>query len=88
LRDFLSHIRADRENLPKLLQQGDQVNVERTAHRMKGSSLMVGAVGLVAACGDIEQSGRDGDMTGASEKMTALDLAIKQLETHLADRYL
>jgi|GEM_PF-3940846 len=88
LRDFLSHIRADRENLPKLLQQGDQVNVERTAHRMKGSSLMVGAVGLAAACGDIEQSGRDGDMTGASEKMTALDLAIKQLETHLADRYL
>lgn len=87
LQSFLSHIRTDRDKLTKMLQQDDQVNVARTAHRMRGSSLMVGAIDLVAACGDFEQSVRDGDMSGAGKKMATLNMAIKQIEAHLEDEY-
>jgi PAS domain S-box-containing protein len=83
LQDFQSHIRADRAELLEILEQDDQANVERTAHRMKGSSRMVGAKDLANACAIIEQAARDGDMAGARAARIALDEAFKQLEAYL-----
>jgi len=85
LHDFQSHIRADRTKLLEMLEQGDQVNVERTAHRMKGSSLMVGAKDLASACIAIEQAAREGNMDGTRVGMTSLDEAFKRFETHFAE---
>lgn len=84
LRDFQAHIRADSAKLLDQLQQGDRAKVESTAHRMKGSSRMVGAHDLATACAAIEQAARNGDMAGASAAKTSLDEAIRQLEVYLA----
>lgn len=85
LSDFQSHIRTDYFKLVEMLEQGDQVNVERTAHRMKGASRMVGARVLADTCAVIEQSARAGDMAGARKAHSSLEESIEQLEKHLAE---
>lgn len=84
LQDFLTHIRADYIKLDDVLKQGDQQNIERAAHRMKGSSRMVGASALADACAAIEQSARAGDIPGARNVQPALQASIEQLERFLA----
>jgi PAS domain S-box-containing protein len=84
LQNFLSHIRADHLKLSEMFEQGEQVNVEDTAHRMKGASRMVGATYLAKACEAIEHAARNGDMTKAGNAKAALDEALDQLETFLA----
>jgi two-component system sensor histidine kinase EvgS len=83
LQDFMSHIRADHTKLLQMLEQGDQTNVENTAHRMKGSSRMVGAGDMANACAAIEQAAHNGDMSGARIARTTLDAAIQLIEAHL-----
>lgn len=85
LRDFQSHLCADRARLPAMLAQGDQDNVERTAHRMKGSCRIVGAKALAEACAAIEQAARRGNMDSARAAIAGLDEAIKRFETHFAE---
>lgn len=85
LRDFQSHLCADRARLTAMLDQDDQANVERTAHRMKGSCRMVGAKALAEACAAIEQAARRGNMDGARAAIAGLDEAVKRIETHLAE---
>ncbi|MFA5170031.1 MAG: ATP-binding protein [Sulfuriferula sp.] len=83
LRDFLSHIRADHSKLSEMLKRGDRTNVESTAHRMKGSSRMVGAMNLEKPCEAIEHAARNDDMVKASTAKVALDEALDQLEAFL-----
>lgn len=85
LRDFQSHFRADHAKLLERLEQDNQADVERMAHRMKGSSRMVGAKGLANVCAIIEQAARNGDMAGARAARTALDEAIRHFETYLIE---
>ena len=85
LRDFQTHIHADRTKLLEMLEQDDRASVEHTAHRMKGSSRMVGAADMARACGAIEQAARAMDMAGARAVITALDEAIERLQAHCAD---
>lgn len=85
LHDFQVHIRADLARLLETLEQGDQANAHNTAHRMKGSSQMVGARDLAKACAAIEQAARDGNMAAARAAMSALDEAVRQLEASLAE---
>lgn len=84
LKDFLSHIRADRASLSAMLARGDRALVESTAHRMKGSSRIVGATRLAAICETIEHAARDGDMSKAGAAEAELDAALEQLETFLS----
>ncbi len=83
LHDFQAHFRADHAKLLALLEQGNPADVERTAHRMKGASRMVGAKDLANVCATIEQAARDGDMAGARASRTAFDAALRQLESYL-----
>jgi PAS domain S-box-containing protein len=85
LHDFQSHIRADRAKLLEALEQGDPANIERTAHRMKGSCRMVGAMHLAKACADIEQAAHDDDIALARAARLALDEAFLRLEAYLAE---
>ena len=82
LHDFQAHLRADRVHLGDMLEQRDGVKGERTAHRMKGSSQMVGAMDIAHACAVIEQAVRDGKLADACAAMAGLDEGIKRLEAH------
>jgi two-component system, NarL family, sensor histidine kinase EvgS len=84
LLEFGVHLRNDRATLLEVLKRGDQASVEQTAHRMKGSSSMVGAKDLATACAAIEHAARDGDLASARAAEAALDEAIMRLETHLS----
>ena len=84
LRDFQAHLCADRIHLGEMLEQGDHLNGERTAHRMKGSSRMVGATDIGNACAVIEQAVREGKLTEAHLALAGLDAAIERLEAHCA----
>jgi signal transduction histidine kinase/DNA-binding NarL/FixJ family response regulator len=83
LKDFLSHIRADHMKLTVMFAQGDRGNVEHTAHRMKGSSRMVGAKSLAACCEAIELATRDDDMAKARSAKAELDEAFKELSDYI-----
>lgn len=85
LQDFQSHIRADHARLLEMLGLDDPANVEDTAHRMKGSCQMVGAMYMANACEVIEKTARNGDMAGARAAKVELDKAIRQLETYFAE---
>jgi two-component system sensor histidine kinase EvgS len=85
LKKFQSHLRVDLTQLLENLEQGDRVNVEGTAHRMKGSCRMMGATDMAGACATIEQNAREGNMDDAYDGMTRLNDAIKQFETYLAE---
>jgi PAS domain S-box-containing protein len=83
LKDFLSHMRADHLKLSAMFAQDDRVNLQSTAHRMKGSSRMVGAMSLAASCEAIEHAARNDDMAKARSAKSALDEALNELATYL-----
>lgn len=85
LKDFFSHICADYAKLIEMLESDDCTHVEDTAHRMKGSSRMVGAKYLATACEGIERVARNGNMDGARASKMALNNAIRQIETHFIE---
>ncbi|MBY0572061.1 MAG: PAS domain S-box protein [Undibacterium sp.] len=80
LLEFRTHIRYDYVSLNNWSKQGDWQNIQRTAHRMKGSSAMVGATHLVKACGAIEQMSKDKDIERAQIAITMLEEHIRELE--------
>jgi len=84
LQDFLSHMRADHLKLSAMFAQDDRANLESTAHRMKGSSRMVGAMSLAASCEAIEHAARNDDLARARSAKAALDQALDELATYLS----
>lgn len=83
LQDFLAYIRTDNLKLMKLLELGDKVNAERMAHRMKGSSRMVGAIQLTNIYASIEKASQSGDITNFQAIIAELNDAIQQFEACL-----
>ena len=83
-----------RESLPSCLarieaaaEAGDDAELRRVAHLLKGSSATLGASGLRLACQALEHSGRDGDspvdraaieqlQSIATEALTALQASL------------
>ena len=80
LREFLNHIRTDRSALTDMLAQKDCAALRSTAHRMKGSCNMVGAVRLSSACAGIEKIATTGDMNKVRMLVAELDSALIELE--------
>lgn len=86
LQDFHLHIRNDHTKLIKALNQDDLINVNRIAHRMHGSSRMVGSKYLAEMCAIIERAAREGDRAPVRAVAISLDEAIKQFESFLLSR--
>lgn len=89
LNEFIAYLCEDHRKLGDLLAHDDRVNVERAAHRMKGSSRMVGATELAHACLMIEQAAQREDMAAAKAAQKDLDVAIARFEDflrHTADQ--
>ncbi len=65
LQVFKLHNRADVADLRTALNEGNPTSVQRSAHRIKGASRMVGALELEGVCAAIERAAVQGDMHGA-----------------------
>jgi PAS domain S-box-containing protein len=86
LLDFMTQIRSDLAGLRASLTMQDFPACTRIAHRMKGSSGMVGARDLAAACGTMERAARQGSPEDAGAAKAAMERALERLEAHLAER--
>lgn len=84
LYDFQQYISADRGKLIEMLVQGDPLSVQYTAHRIKGSCLMVGATEMASAYATIEQTAMEGNIDGARTRMTELHDAFERFDSYLA----
>ena len=80
LREFLNHIRTDRIKLDEMLTQKDGAALRSTAHRMKGSCKMVGALRLSSACAEIEQVAASGDLNMVQVLIMELENALIELD--------
>lgn len=85
LMDFMSQSRSDFVTLRAALFQGDLPACTRIAHRMKGSSRMVGARDLAAACETMEHAVRQGNLDEAAAAQAAMLRALARLEAHLIE---
>lgn len=85
LLDFMTQTRSDRAGLRTALTMQDLPACMRIAHRMKGSSRMVGARDLAAACESMERAARQGSPQDVTDASAAIDRALQRLEAHVAD---
>lgn len=65
------------------VEHGDCDTVRREAHSMKGSSGNLGATGLATLLLEIENKGRDCDLTGVEELMVFVDKAYREVSASL-----
>jgi len=85
LTEFLTYIRGDNPKLIEALEQGEQANAERMAHRLKGSSRMVGATQLTKIYTFIELAAKGKELPNLPTMIVALNEAIQQYETCLLE---
>jgi len=85
LAEFLTYIRGDNPKLIEALEQGEQANAERMAHRLKGSSRMVGATQLTKIYTFIELAAKGKELPNLPTMIVALNEAIQQFETCLLE---
>jgi HPt (histidine-containing phosphotransfer) domain-containing protein len=84
LAQFSLHARADMEALRAAAAVRRLRDVAQGAHRVKGSSLAVGANGLAAAAECVEQAGRAGDLGLLDGALADMEREWERLEAHLA----
>lgn len=84
LQDFQQYISTDHDKLIEILEQGEPINVQHAAHRMKGSCRMVGATEMASAFATIEQMAKAGNIDGARIGMTKLNHAVERFDSYLA----
>ncbi|MFA5915844.1 MAG: ATP-binding protein, partial [Burkholderiales bacterium] len=84
LLDFMSQTRSDLAELEAAVAH-DLPACARIAHRVKGSSRMVGARELAAACEAMERAVRQGSPEDAGLAKAAMERARERLEAHLAE---
>lgn len=85
LRQFMQHLATDRTHLDDLLAQRDIAAVRSAAHRMKGSSRMVGAVPLGEICAALEDAARQEalDLDEVSALLLKLDAAMAEVQAYV-----
>lgn len=82
-RDFMAQTRSDVAALGAALTEQDLQGAVQIAHRMKGSSRMVGAQDLAEACEAMEHAARQGTPQETAGAKAAIARALKDLEAHL-----
>lgn len=86
LLDFMSYNEADLLNLATAQITLDYAACERIAHRMSGSSLLVGAQELATACASMERAARQERSEDLARARIAMDSAMQRLVAHVATR--
>ena len=85
LLDFMTQTRSDFAGLHTARTMHDLPACARIAHRMKGSSRMVGARDLAAACETMERAAQQCSPQDVASANAAIDRALQRLEAHVAD---
>lgn len=83
---FFAEVPARLDNLRHGVTENDPDRVTRAAHAMKGGAGNLGAVRVATLCGQLEQQGRDGDLTGAGTIVTALEAEVERVRALLEAR--
>ncbi|WP_197490399.1 hybrid sensor histidine kinase/response regulator [Halothiobacillus diazotrophicus] len=83
LDNFHLHIHADMRSLLDYAELGDSREIVQIAHRMKGSSRMVGATELAAACASIETTAKSANMGAIWREIPVLHQALEQFDAYL-----
>ena len=86
LEQFLESTRADVDALHAALGSGDLDELGRAAHRVKGSSRMIGAEPQGLAAEHVEHAARGGDAAGAKAAVPALEAEHARLVEWLRER--
>jgi HPt (histidine-containing phosphotransfer) domain-containing protein len=81
---FLSEYPHQLADLAAAIDQANPVVVERTAHALKGSIATFGAPPAVQAALSLEQAGRAGDLSHATELLAELQANLGVLHGELA----
>jgi PAS domain S-box-containing protein len=77
--------------LKEVLQRGDALNIVKTAHRLKGSSLNLGILSLAGLCKKIEMKGQNKDLSEMSSLIRQLEEDYERVHLELKNlqrRYL
>jgi histidine phosphotransfer protein HptB len=80
---FLDDYPQSLEKIREAVAAGDQNNLERQAHSLKGSVSTFGAQAAFDAAFELEKQGRSGDLTSASEGLLRLEQALSALKPEL-----
>lgn len=83
LNDFRRANDEDIAMLKRAVENSDIAEFTRAAHRIKGASAMVGAIGLSSVCEGLEKAGRANDWATVLDTMGAFDNACDQLNAFL-----
>lgn len=86
LLDYMTQTRSDFAGLQASPGLQDLPDRARIAHRMKGSSRLVGARDMAAACEKMEQAVQQGSPEDALLAQAAMALALQGLESKFAER--
>ncbi len=84
LQDFLRYLGSDLEKLLSLFEAEDFSGIGSMAHRMEGSSRMIGANEVADACRAIVKAAHEENLGMATAASGALARAIVRLKSHLA----
>jgi HPt (histidine-containing phosphotransfer) domain-containing protein len=71
------------DQLHQAFSQGNAAVFQRAAHSIKSTSASFGALDLAAQAKELEMIGRAGDLSGAGEKLAALDESYLQVQQAL-----
>jgi len=80
---FLDDYPQSLTKIREALAAGDQDNLERQAHSLKGSVSTFGAKEAFEAAFELEKQGRSGDLSSASEGLVRLEQALSALKPEL-----
>ncbi len=83
--DFISNSESDLSDLRAAQLVSDHPACARIAHRMIGSSRMIGAIELANVCEDMERAARQGSTDDVKKADAAMDGALCRLDVHLAE---
>ncbi len=81
--DYRDSTKSDAADLRKAVATRDTKGLTRSAHRLKGASLVVAASGVASACEQLEAAGRAADWDTVSQRMAMLETDLKRLFTLL-----
>jgi len=85
LLDFISNSESDLSDLRAAQLVSNLPACARIAHRMLGSSRMIGAIELAEVCENMERAARQGSSEDVMTANAAMGGALRRLDAHLAE---
>ena len=85
-RDYLADARQALRMLRNAVQQKQADEVRSKAHRLKGSSLVLGATAVAQCATALEEMGRQADVQGASAMLERTLQALQEVQAELSRR--